>query len=401
MNARKFIKTIPLKLYLILLGLILFSFFSNDFGLVDIQKTAVILAAAIDKSEDGFSVTAQIAVPKGGDRSTGGTSSVDIEAEGVTVSDCVTQIFSKTGWVPKLVFCNLLLLGEEAAKDDVISEFNYFLRNDYMNDSCFLAVCEGKAKELLSSKSALDDTSSFAIVKLFSDAAEKSGKVMPNTLKNFAVGYYGVSKSSYMPFVRASAQEGAAHGQSSSPTASSSGSGGSDSSSADEEEKIYIAEETAIFSEGRMVALLPPEQTLAFSLLKGHMESGTFTAKDGEKPVTLSVRQNKGQVSLDMKNAPKAELSVSVMVRLCCRGTTAPVEDISSDEVKPEILETAKEFLEEHINALWNTVKESGCDLFNLKRSLYRSSVKKYAEWKDFLLTTVSPEIKAKVTSLK
>ena len=399
MNARKFIKTIPLKLYLILLGLILFSFFSNDFGLVDIQKTAVILAAAIDKSEDGFSVTAQIAVPKGGDRSTGGTSSVDIEAEGVTVSDCVTQIFSKTGWVPKLVFCNLLLLGEEAAKDDVISEFNYFLRNDYMNDSCFLAVCEGKAKEFISSKSALDDTSSFAIVKLFSDAAEKSGKVMPNSLKNFAVGYYGTSKSSYMPFVRASSQKGASQGENS-PAAASSGSGGSVSSSSDEE-KIYIAEETAIFSEGRMGALLPPEQTLAFSLLKGNMASGTFTAKDGEKPVTLSVRQNKGNVSLDMKNAPKAELNVSVMVRLCCRGTTAPVEDISSDKVSPAILKTAKEFLEKHIAALWNTTKESGCDLFNLKRDLYRSSVKKYAEWKDYLLTTVVPEIKAEVTSLK
>ena len=121
MKARKFIKTIPLKLYLILLALVLFSFFSNDFGLVDIQKTAVILAAAIDKADDGFAVTAQIAVPKGGDRSTGGTSSVDIQAEGITVSDCITQIFSKTGWVPKLVFCNLILLGEEAAKDDVIS----------------------------------------------------------------------------------------------------------------------------------------------------------------------------------------------------------------------------------------------------------------------------------------
>ena len=150
-----------------------------------------------------------------------------------------------------------------------------------------------------------------------------------------------------------------------------------------------------------MVGLLPPDQTLAFSLLQGNMESGTFTAKDGDKLVTLSVRQNKGQVSLDMKNAPKAEFTISVMVRLCCRGTTAPVEDISSDKVSPEIIESAKEFLTEHIQVLWDIAKESGCDLFNLKRSLYRSSVKKYAEWKDFLLSTVTPEIKTEVTSLQ
>ena len=398
MNARKFIKTIPLKLYLILLGLVLFSFFSNDFELVDIQKTAVILAVAIDKAEEGYSVTTQIAVPKSGDRTSGGTSSVDITAEGVTVSDCVSHIFAKTGWVPKLVFCNLLLVGEEAAKGDVVAELDYFLRNEYMNDSCFLAVCEGKAKEFISSKSALDDTSSFAIDKLFSDAAEKSGKVLPNTLKNFAIGYYGVSKSSYMPFVRTNAQK-ASQGDTE-PVASDSGSESGGSGSSDES-KVFVAEETAIFSEGRMVALLPPEQTLAFSLLQGNMKSGTITAKEGEKPVTLSVRQNKGQVSLDMKNAPKAKLTANVMVRLCCRGTSVPVEDISDDKVSPELLKSAKEYLEEHLTALWNTAIDSGCDLFNLKRELYRSSAKKYEEWKDFLLTTVVPEIEAKVSSLK
>ena len=80
-----------MKLYILLAIIVLFAFFSNDFGLVDIQKTAIILAAAIDKTENGYSLTAQIAVPKGSDRTTGGTSSVEIEAEGATVSDCVTR----------------------------------------------------------------------------------------------------------------------------------------------------------------------------------------------------------------------------------------------------------------------------------------------------------------------
>ena len=52
------------KLALLLGGVLLFAFFSNDFGLVDIQKTAVILAAGIDRTEEGYELTAQISVPK-------------------------------------------------------------------------------------------------------------------------------------------------------------------------------------------------------------------------------------------------------------------------------------------------------------------------------------------------
>ena len=118
---RNFYKTVPLKLFVLLAAIVLIAFFSNDFGLVDIQKTAVILAVGLDKEDENYTVTAQIAVPKGSDRTTGGTSSVEITGEGRTVADGFGQIYAKTGWVPKLVFCNLIVVGEETAKKDVFA----------------------------------------------------------------------------------------------------------------------------------------------------------------------------------------------------------------------------------------------------------------------------------------
>ena len=53
------------KLIIVIIFFLFTLFFSNDFGLIDIQKTAIILAAGVDKNEEGtFSVTAQIAVPQ-------------------------------------------------------------------------------------------------------------------------------------------------------------------------------------------------------------------------------------------------------------------------------------------------------------------------------------------------
>ena len=198
----KFLNSLPMKIWLLIGVAIAFFFFLNDFELVDIQKTAIILAAGIDrKEENGYTMTAQIAVPKGVDRTTGGTSAVNFVAEGETIADCVADIYCKTGWVPKFVFCNLIVLGEETAKQNVFDALDFFLRIEYMSDGCCVAVCEGKAEELLSSESAVDDTSSQAIVKLFNDPNTKTGKATKMSLREFAIGYHNVTKSGYMPFI--------------------------------------------------------------------------------------------------------------------------------------------------------------------------------------------------------
>lgn len=407
---KKFLKTVPMKLYIILTAIFVISFFSNDFDLVDIQKTAVILAAGLDRTEEGFHVTAQIAVPKGSDRSSCGTASIDVQGDGKTVSDCITQIYSKTGWVPKLIFCNLILIGENTARDsDVFDGLDFFLRNEYMQDSCLIATCEGSATEMLTSISAIDDTTSQSIEKVFSGATEKSGTVLSNTLKEFAIGYFGQSKSGYMPYVRAINQDcgstsGGGEGSSASGSAGGGGSGGQESSGGgkgDEQKKIYYADRTALFSEGKMVAILNPEQTFAYSLLQGNVFAGTMTAEDKGKPVTLSILADDGGISLDVKNKPKATLSLDLKIRLFNRGVPSPIEDISDIQISPEITENATAILEGYLNDLWNTCKTSGCDLFNLKRSLYRSSLKKYAEWKDTLLETVDCELAVKIQTVK
>lgn len=403
----KFLKTLPMKLYIIIAAIFTFTFFSNDFGLVDIQKTAVILAAGLDRTDEGFHVTAQIAVPKGSDRNSCGTASIDIEGDGKTVSDCIAQIYSRTGWVPKLIFCNLLLIGEETAKEkDIFDGLDFFLRNEYMQDSCFIAACEGTAKDMLTTVSAIDDTTSQSIEKIFSDATQKSGTTLKNSLKKFAVDYYGKSKSGYMPFVRAVDQNcGSESGGGEGSSASGSGGGGQSqsggSAKGQEQKKIYYADETALFSEGKMVALLNPEETFAFSLIQGNVYAGTMTAEDEGKPVTVSILENKGGVSLDVKNKPKVTMSVEIKARLFNRGVPSPIEDVSEGELSPQIQENAKARLEQYLGELWETCKASGCDLFNLGRGLYRSSPKKYAEWKDTLIDTADLEIKAKVDVIK
>lgn len=387
-----------MKFYILLSVIVVFAFFSNDFELVDIQKTAIILAAGVDRSENGYVLTAQIAVPKGSERTTGGTSSVEIKGEGETVSDCVAQIYAKTGWVPKFIFCNLVVLGEETAKERTFGALDYFLRNEYMSDSCLVAVSAGKAGDLLSSISAIDNTSSLAVNQLFSASAEKSGKIAKNTLKDFAIGYNGVSKSGYLPYVRMQTQSG------SDDQAQSGGQGQGSSqkqSGAGTEQKIYTAEETALFFDGKMVGLLTPEQTYAYNLLNESVVSSEITVKEGGKNHSLVVLRNKGAVKLSVKNNPslKFEVSVTVRVSSCC--SDAPIGSMAYAEVSPELEAEVRKKVNGALQELWENSQNCGCDLFFLNRTLYRTSRAKYAEWKDSLLTALEPEFDVSVKGTK
>ena len=388
MRLKRFFRTLPAKLWILLAAAVVFAFFSNDFGLVDIQKTAVILAVGLDKTATGYALSAEVAVPKGSDRTTGGTSSVLIEGEGETVAACVSELYEKTGWVPKLIFCDLIVLGEETARQNVFDCLDYFLRSEYFSDSCLLAVCEGRAADLLATTSEIDDTSSLAIEKLFSDASEKSGAVMKTTLREFARSYYGVSASGSMPYVRA--DQGA--DGSGARTEQGGQNGGQDTASAGGK-TIYDAAQTALFQEGVMTALLSERETFAFSLLNGNVYAGTLTV-DG---MTLSVLKNRGSVTLVPGEAPVARMKIDIKVRLQNRSESASANDVALGRLTAEDEARIGEALAERVGDLWRICQNTGCDLFLLRQALYRTALSAYDRSASDLLAVVRPDIRVDV----
>jgi hypothetical protein len=194
------------RYYLLIVFFLAFLFFSNDFGLLNVQKTAIVMAVGVDREEDTFIVTSQIAIPKSSSQGKS-TDTVQLVSRGNTVAQALEQINAKTGWYPKLVFCNLILLGEETAKGDVFDALDFFLRDEYLSDNCLLATCDGLAKDILDTSAVVDQSTSVAIGKVLSDHASRVGSTMPTTLREFAIGYYSESKSGYLPVISVQAQQ--------------------------------------------------------------------------------------------------------------------------------------------------------------------------------------------------
>ena len=140
-------------------------FFSSDFELVNIEKTAIITAIAVDKLDENYEVTAQIAVPEATDVNSENKNAL-ISGVGGTVAGAIKNIGNQAGWFPKLAFCNLIAIGNELSSDNVIKVVDYFVKTLKIQDSALLVLAEDKAKDLMKASSPMDNISSFAIQKI-------------------------------------------------------------------------------------------------------------------------------------------------------------------------------------------------------------------------------------------
>ena len=102
-------------------------FFTNDCQLIDVQKTAIIVALGIDAAEDNqLEITAQIAIPQATDTQSSNSDAV-LTAKGKTLFDALDNIGVTTGWYPKLAFCNLIIFGNNLIQKDFLPVIDYML----------------------------------------------------------------------------------------------------------------------------------------------------------------------------------------------------------------------------------------------------------------------------------
>lgn len=401
--------------YLFVLLAIVFLFFTNDFGLADIRKTAIITGLAIDAEGENYTVTADLAVPQSSSGEQ--TIALQVSGSGRTVSEALEKIGAKTGWSPKLVYCKIIILGGETVKNNVFACLDYFLRNEYFSPNCLLACTDSSAGEILSVKTPADNVTSLALQKILSTKATTEGGISSITLKDFAVGYYGDSKSGFMPILRlaqvsetGSGESGGEAGggeeggsQTAAQTQGSNSGGGSGGQSGSSEQKAFDYTSTALFYEGKKVGELDEEETFAFNLLRLPVRMGTLTVTTETVTHTLSIKHNKSKIKFSVEdNKPQLKLSLTVLSSIDDANVSQNVLELSQPTIVPEELRSkAEEALKKVYESIYAKSKETHCDVFYVIDKLKRFQNDYYEAYKRDILDLVQPEFAIKINSSK
>lgn len=391
-----------IRYYILIVAFLLALFFSNDFGLLDVQKTAIVMAVGIDREADDFIVTSQIAIPQ---PSTQGkaTEAVQLVSRGKTIAEAFEQINAKTGWYPKLVFCDLILIGANATQENVFDALDYFLLDEYMSDNCLVATCDGFAKELLDAAALVDPSSSAAMQKVLSQHAARVGTVMPTTLREFSIGYFGDSKSGFLPVLKTEPQQervgdnppSGENAKSGEEQSSSQSSGGGQTENK-KDKPVFSASETALFVNGKKVATLTATQTFALNAAKNKLQLASYSVAKDENTCTLTVKHNDQKSKLVVTEGGSVfKIDLTMTAGLLDYSAALPLEDIADmGDVPDGVFAAAEKKLAGEILEVFEKTKACGCDVFGVRDLLVKYKKRSLRDRADTLLDEILPEIK-------
>ena len=393
----KFLRTYFLP---IMIAFAMLLFFTHDFGLIDIEHTAIIVAMGVDKTDEEYEISTQIAIPQATTQNVSNSDSL-ISAKGKTIAEALDKIAVNTGWYPLFAFCNLIILGENTLEGDIMDTVNFFIRTDRIPDSATICGCEGTAKDLLSTNTPLDSVSSFALQKILQQDYARMDRIANVNVKQFAEKFLSKSESGYLPYVSTVKSGEKSESGSSGGSSGGSGDGGQgengQSGEKGDESSVYDASNTVVFSKGRKVFSLNPEETLMFNL-KSKNSIDTFIELDEVEyegkitPVLIEIENSKKEYYFDFDGEkPVYNIKMNLYCRIVSANANAPVSELyPSAKVPDNVLEATEKKIKETLTSIYKKSQLGSCDLFGIKDELYKYHYKKYDGMKDDILSATA-----------
>lgn len=386
-------------IYVLIFAALTFLFFTNDFGLLDLRKTSVVIGVALDIEQEDVVLTAQLAVPQPAENGENTKFNI-VTGRGQSVAAALNEVNVKTGFYPKLVFCKLIILGESCFDKDITTLLDYFFRNEYTGLTLSVAACQGKASELIAQQFPCGNSATDVIDKLLSSEAQASGNVAAATIKDLGEKFFSKSQSAFMPYLENGIlDEGGEGGEGGGSGGASSGGDGSGGGSQQCEESELTCNKCAVFTGGYFKGVLPVEETFALNLIfnsvrHAFVESG---GKDGLK--VLGLRNCKGDVSLKIEgDKPVVKIKFKATAKIQDEEKGFSPEAAKKSEVEKEVLRQGEKDIEKLFADLFDDVKKLDCDVLGLKTQLFKNYHKKYETFSDGLLNNAefSCEVKLK-----
>ncbi|MBR5900002.1 MAG: hypothetical protein IKZ38_01260 [Clostridia bacterium] len=408
-----------MKKHRILWIIILFAFatvlfFSNDFGLIDVEKEAIITAVAIDNEDGKYSVTVQIAVPEATSTSAQNTKT-QITGKGDTIGGAIKNTGDVSGWFPQLAFCNLIIIGNSLCSTDIIKVLDFFAKTLRVQDSAQIVLADNSARELLEKTTPLDNISSFAIQKILFKNPGFDTDVATNDIKTFCAGYYDLSGSSFMPIVKVldfnakqeNSNGSSSQGQQGSNGQQSSSDGSSGGGSEDKGKNFFDASTTALFLKGIKVGELNEAQTHAFNFLWRNVKGTTLSvnysgANEIERYLLKVLRCNtKTKLKADDKGI-KMKVEVDIYCKIADHNSGDHNANLSNNKPLPnDLIEQTENILKNNFNDLFKVSKQTNCDFLQIRQRLYRFGHKYYERYQKDCLDLVKPEISVRISGQK
>lgn len=373
-----------------------------------LNMRVVVTGMGVDKSEDGYSITAQVVMPSPGSESGGGSATLGmISEEGKNISEGVQKIAYKIGKTAGLSHMSFLVVGQSMLNENLAEVLDFFVRDKELNSSVMLLVSPTTAKDMIEQTKNLELSASVGLQKVFIyKQGSFNGVMMP--VVEFIGNAFSLSQSSAVSGIFISKEGEEELGKTTSESVEKQSSQGEESGQNQEEEnsssgdsksqdgRIKYYNDVYYFKNGKYINKLDKEEELlGFFLTNTARNSGEITVKNvtggSLKDATIGLQFRSGKTRKKVKEKEGKPVfvfnvklrDVQVVEILNNGGLTEKIYRDANSETVETIKNAIKQEIEKNITKTFEKAKSDGVDIFKFADTCYSLKPKLWKEFYD------------------
>lgn len=334
------------------------------FGKEEINQLTIIAGVGMDVSqkEEGIQLTVQAILPEEIQEQ------VKLEegqrpvwlgtVTGDSIFDAVRNLSLLTGSRILWGHSQVLIIGEEAARQGIKETIDWFERSPEFRRRTFTMVAKGEARSIIEAKEGIDKIPAFNIGKL-NEGSENTSKVVSRDLRMLISTLSSKTTCAILPGITVYNKidrEG-------------------------KENKATKIQDTAVFKDYKLIGWLNEKETRGLLWVLGEVKSGVIDVqhpKDEERFISFEIIRAGSKIKPRIKDN-----KVTIIIEINEKGNIAsvpsPIIDISKPKNILELEEAKKSAIEKDVSLALTKAKEMNADIFGIGEAIHRDYPK---EWK-------------------
>lgn len=337
----------------------------------EINELAFVLSMGIDKADNGFRVTAQIASPETYSKTPSGSGAGEkprpfwmVSSTGKTIFEAIRNMASISSRRIFWSHIKVILISEQLARGDNLEIFDFFTRNPELRLRTLVAVASGEAGKFLEVVPEMEKDPGIYLEKIIENEnlTAKSYRIM---LKDFLEDYLDpnvgpvtsrviLDKSQLRPVLKTSG--------------------------------AYV------FDGNKLVSSLNDEKTRGLLWIKNQADDSirVVNCPYDDKPTTLEIKKAKTSIKSYLDNdVPRFTINVKVDAVLTEQSCTT---DFNNREKLGELEKMLEQKIQSDIESTITTAKDLNVDFIGLSRTLHRQHKNEWhqisSKWDEFFKNT-------------
>lgn len=318
----------------------------------ELDELGIVVGAALDKTpgNGGLDLTAQLVKPgasrTSGQMQNGGGGSeavLNIVSSGETVFQAVREM---THFSNRRLFWshnNLIIIGEDLAKEGVSKSLDYFLRNEETYPTVWVMVARGKAADVLKADPTLEKIQALSIGDLANAQASTSQTTVVDLI-DFSQRLISTTTAPIAGVLQMVEKD---------------------------QQKLVQLSGTAVFKKDRLAGFLDEEETRGLLWVLGKVKSGILVIDRGEgKKISLEIIQARGKLIPEIRD-DRILIRIAIEV-LSDIGDMMMHQDLLSTAVIDTIKKEQQEVIKKEIEKALEKARSLNADIFGLGDAIHR-----------------------------